>query len=655
MKRGAERQLTKDDDDNEIEELSPDQGFQKADEVVLARRPMKALPRRSQPVSRAETPPSGSSAPSVPAPPSPAKFSGFSGFTGSSAGSAPFAFGTPAASSKPFSPTVSTMPSSSSPFTGTSSAFAPAVSASASPATKAFASLVGSSSPSVTLAPQAVVDSIPSATTSDTSPPGPSEEDGVAEEIKYLMALRGLNLSFLSAVSKAIESDPFIDVAELLERYKSFRVSAKSDYDEKLGSTKSSSSESRSVPGSTKASTSAPSSAPVSMPPAPSSFAGFKPPVVSSPPASNGFGKAASTSSFSFGSSKPADKSDSNSATLSSPFAFGSHKPAEKSDSGSTTSSTPFTFGSSKFAEKSELSTAPSSSPFGTGFQKFAPAGSSAPKSAFAFGTSSTSSSFSFGTPPATSASKPSTATLFSTPSTNSPFGLFTKSADKDKDQEQEDKGKDKDSGSASTSIFGTTTSFGTPEKPTSSAFSFGSASPSKSPSLGFGKAGTIGNPVGFGFGSPPQTPEDGPSKSSAFTLAAPPKLALTPSEEKIDAESTSGEGTPAPEGEVKSEDGKPKWGDLGVGVLRVKKNKETGMRRLLLRNSSTGKITINFNVHAGMNTSLSEKVVSFMGHEEGRSTPYMIRTKTTDQASALKQALDREIEFVHLTSLAYT
>ena len=52
-------------------------------------------------------------------------------------------------------------------------------------------------------------------------------------EVDYYKALRGLNVSFLSAVSKAIESDPFVDVAELLERYKTLRVSVKSDFDDK--------------------------------------------------------------------------------------------------------------------------------------------------------------------------------------------------------------------------------------------------------------------------------------------------------------------------------------------------------------------------------------------------------------------------------------
>jgi len=34
-------------------------------------------------------------------------------------------------------------------------------------------------------------------------------------------------------------------------------------------------------------------------------------------------------------------------------------------------------------------------------------------------------------------------------------------------------------------------------------------------------------------------------------------------------------------------------WKELGLGLLKVKKHKETGAQRLLLRNSSTGKIAI--------------------------------------------------------------
>ena len=54
-----------------------------------------------------------------------------------------------------------------------------------------------------------------------------------------------------------------------------------------------------------------------------------------------------------------------------------------------------------------------------------------------------------------------------------------------------------------------------------------------------------------------------------------------------------------------------------------------------------------NFLVHGGMNPSVADKVVSFMGHADGASTPYRIRCKTADQAKELKAALDHELEFV--------
>jgi len=90
------------------------------------------------------------------------------------------------------------------------------------------------------------------------------------------------------------------------------------------------------------------------------------------------------------------------------------------------------------------------------------------------------------------------------------------------------------------------------------------------------------------------------------------------------------------------------KWGDLGVGIIRLKKHKESGSRRVLLRNSSTGKIVINFKVYGGLKPSLTDKTISFIGHDEhGTATSYRIRVKTADQARDLKSAFDREIAFV--------
>jgi len=83
-------------------------------------------------------------------------------------------------------------------------------------------------------------------------------------------------------------------------------------------------------------------------------------------------------------------------------------------------------------------------------------------------------------------------------------------------------------------------------------------------------------------------------------------------------------------------------WKELGVGLLKVKKHKETGARRLLLRNSSTGKITVNFRIHTAMKPSVTKQVVSLMGHDDrGNGVPYRLRVKTEQTAHELKDVLD--------------
>ncbi|OJT05789.1 Nucleoporin NUP152 [Trametes pubescens] len=405
------------------------------------------------------------------------------------------------------------------------------------------------------------------------------------------------------------------------------------------------------------------------MPAPPSGFSGFKPIVSSSTP-----------SSSSSGSGFVPKVDTGGSSTLGSPFSFAAPKPAGSESAASEAPKSSFSFGSS-----SATSTTSSAAP--------------AP---FTFGASASGSSL-FSKPSASSSSTPS---FFgsSAPSATSVFGsnLFGgKSSDASKDKDA-DKTEGKDSSNAisssgsSSTFFGTSSTGGsnpfvtsTPEKTSpggSSGFSFGSASPSKGNFFsGFPKAGSIGNPVGFGFGSPPKTPDaesaDGPVKSLPFAFGAPKAAEPSGSDEK---DASSGDGTPAPEsmpvlaagtsihdqegeGEehevtthevrskvykmTKDKDGNSQWGDLGVGVLRLKKHKETESRRMLLRNSSTGKITINFILYSGMNASVADKVVSFIGHDEGHSTPYRIRCKTAAQANELKAALNREIEFVKAKS----
>ncbi|KAI0793179.1 hypothetical protein C8Q75DRAFT_548001 [Abortiporus biennis] len=560
---------------------------------------------------------------------------------------------------------------------------APSVSNSASNATKAFASFLGST-PAI----------------SSKSQPD-DQEEGLKAETKYLTALRGLNVSLIAAISKAIDADPFLDVGEVLERYKHLRISVKSEYDDNLKKLKPKQAEiSASKVGESKPSfgfDTAPTKPAAAMPAPPASFSGFTP--------------VSSSSSLPSSSSIP-----SGFVPKSVSSVFGGPSTTSSDDKSSSASSKPFD--SNIFSgSKPQTSSSDDKS-------------SSAPKSAFSFGpsassSSTTSSPFSFGTPANKPISGNATA-IFGTSPPNAPSifssNLFGKS-DEDKDKSSstaaESAGKISTSfPSSSSGIFGNSSGSAFGSSSTSTGFNLsgtsGSSSTSSktSPFGSFGTSGgstsSFGSPVGFGFGiaggSAKTTEGDSstsfPSTSAPktfqpFSASSNPFGSVTKSTTESEragesSQAQSQEGTPAAEdgsrlltpassvhdmegegeeGEettheirtkvykmTKGKSGTPEWGDMGVGVLRLKKNIENGTRRMLLRNSSTGKIVINFNIYTGMKPDISKNVVSFIGHDysehvteenRGAATTYKLRVKTEAQAQDLKNALDREIEFV--------
>ncbi|KAI0696692.1 hypothetical protein BC835DRAFT_1305493 [Cytidiella melzeri] len=698
MKRGAENQLTRDDsDEEEVADGEPAKGFKKADATVIAKRPLTTLCWKDaraaptfcccisctsttvNPFSLSHT--GGASLsliyymnnaqyvfapqPEPPAAPKFAGFGGFSGFGSSVASTTPFAF---TASTTP-TKTVSTPPSSA--FSAVTSSFPPAnpvsiTSAPVSNATKLFASVVDASSkpePSIQNGHHTRLD----------------DDERVKVETKYYTALRGLNVSFLAACKKAVDSDPYTNIADIMERYNVLRSGVKSDYE---GSLKKLSSptpaavakiESKAPPppassggfgGSSSSSNSTTASnsqskSSLAMPAPPSTFSGFNfPPVAAAAPSSEGGFKPQLASpppgnkSFPFGD-KPADKpadSSLSSTAVKSPFTFGAPTSSSSSSSGDKAAEKTTDLGSS----------------------------STSTKSAFAFGAPTSSTLQAFGG----SASKDGGGAYGATPSVFS-SSLFSAPSDDTKDKQNGKASSLPAFGSMSSSnpFSGTAAVGGTSSDKSSSGlsspFTFGASSTRQT--FGFGKtgSGSIGNPVGFGFGSPPKTPDavSAPqSTSSAFSFGAP-KVGDVTDRESEGSEDTLGQGTPdeAPpmlitntvhdqdgEGEedentaheqkskvykmIKKDDGTQEWKDMGVGLLKVKVHKETDARRLLLRNSSTGKILINFNIHAGMNPSAAKNVVSFMGHENGVSLPYKIRVKTNEQADELRRTLDEEV-----------
>ncbi|CAM9860571.1 unnamed protein product [Discosporangium mesarthrocarpum] len=86
-------------------------------------------------------------------------------------------------------------------------------------------------------------------------------------------------------------------------------------------------------------------------------------------------------------------------------------------------------------------------------------------------------------------------------------------------------------------------------------------------------------------------------------------------------------------------------WADLGVGKLRLMRNKSTDNRRIVLRNDM-GKVVLNVATYQGMNVTLSEKgkSVTFIGNtEQSGPTSFMLRVKSED----LSQLHDRMVELI--------
>ncbi|KAI0305728.1 hypothetical protein B0F90DRAFT_1666544 [Multifurca ochricompacta] len=652
MKRGAEKQLSKDEDpDDEVEQVQS--GFQIARESELAKREIKGLPKRRSPAILTG-PPTTSAAPA-----GAVKFGSFAGFGAAGGVLSPFTF-------------------------ASSAQAAPAISESASNATKKFASFLG---PSSTAGAKPVVSS--ETTRSDAS--GDTDEAA----LKYYTSLRGLNASFLSVVSKVIESDPFIDIADILEQYKKHRISVQQEYDGKSSQVATQSAPSLTKPSIPTASLSfskPATSAFATMPVPPSSFAGF--PAPSATPSfvtpASGFTPSPAASTV-----KP------------SPFSFPSAPPAFSDPKSASLAPTSSLSGFAAGAESSSLFK--SSASFTQKEGEFTPSSKPA---------------FSFGTPgPAVSSTTP----FGNLPKVSTPFGsdkTVPEEKDNDDDKEREssfhlrlrhlafpsrlsteDREKEKDGKAAATtttsSIFGGT--FGSPAK--SSPFTFGAAAAATPAPFGFGvtSSGSEGSPppkagsVGFSFGSPSHSPSQptAPAPGLAFNFAstsasAPPSAAGSASTHLEIPSAAPRADTPATEGSQEDDglarmlspdihggegegeedeettytvkakvfkfttdrEGAPTWSEMGIGMLRLKKHKETNVRRVILRSSTTGKIIINFRIYPGLQPKRSAKTIAFTGHitlpgKDAQSVQYRLRVGTEATAVEMTEAIEREVRII--------
>ncbi|KIK92136.1 hypothetical protein PAXRUDRAFT_830235 [Paxillus rubicundulus Ve08.2h10] len=710
MKRGAERQLTKDafddgDDDDDIEEIQdPGQGFQKADDAALAKRQVRALPKRALAGTPTKTPSlngltptqalSGEDREAAPPP----KFGGFVGFGMETPTPNPFTF----AAQSPTAP----VPAFGSPGIGTGTK-----------PSQPPSSLGMAVQP---VAPGAV-ELYPSG--SGVSPPKPatpaSTEESNVIALKYYKSLRGLNASFLLAISTAVDKDPFFDVASLVESYKNLRTTIQSEFDGSPQPSQSSNppSNSSSTFGEKPLASEKPAAPQFSMPKPPSGpFAGLAGSGEGSSQSRSTSESGTKTAGFSF----PAFTPPSSSAPTQLPFGF-----APKSSEPSVTSLSPSTPSPPKPVFALGISQLDDSSvPKSTSGFSFATPPTTTTKSIF--GSISRETESSSATTPAPLLQPASMTSVFgssgvpnffvgskttsafgTSDSTSKPTSVFGTSIFGSNSAGESSRpspffvstSDDKDTSKSSASVFGSTTTtsstptgsiFGSSDKP----FAFGSASPPKPSAFGFGKpSGSIGNPVGFGFGAPSTKVGDSTSASESsapptgFSFGAPP---AKPAESMFSPPPTekSAESTPQPDaegnengGEVESakllptsthdEEGegeedeetthvvkckvyrlfktgdKNEWKDLGVGMFRLKKHKETNIRRVLMRNSSTGRILINFRIYATFKPTLAKTLISFVGYENNTLTSFRIRVKTEEQASELKHALDRQVAAV--------
>ncbi|GAA5867493.1 hypothetical protein JCM3774_003852 [Rhodotorula dairenensis] len=260
-KRGAEKQLTQDNVEDDDREQNGDGEFAKASEQALAGRKIRGMPKRAGAKGGAAQPPAATTTSTEPtaaqktplfgATAAPNPFAAFGTSSNppaapaASAAASPFTFGVPAAPAP-----APTQPEATQAAAGTPSfSFAPAgtstfsfsasqpSAASAAPPTFSFG---GSSSFGSSAFGSSAFSSAPAASVPAAAPPAPARtktERSQSPALTYYTSLRAMNLSLVDALSAAVEKDPFVDLSadglldKLRDKYISYRSKVQSEYD----------------------------------------------------------------------------------------------------------------------------------------------------------------------------------------------------------------------------------------------------------------------------------------------------------------------------------------------------------------------------------------------------------------------------------------
>ncbi|KAN0061770.1 hypothetical protein ACQY0O_005763 [Thecaphora frezii] len=84
-------------------------------------------------------------------------------------------------------------------------------------------------------------------------------------------------------------------------------------------------------------------------------------------------------------------------------------------------------------------------------------------------------------------------------------------------------------------------------------------------------------------------------------------------------------------------------WKDMGIGIAKLKKHKENGKCRMLVRNEANGKVVVNFNIYASIKPKQEKNVLSFLGFDGSTPTQYRCKIKTDQGAQEFKEAVEKE------------
>ncbi|GJJ06358.1 hypothetical protein Clacol_000549 [Clathrus columnatus] len=422
---------------------------------------------------------------------------------------------------------------------------------------------------------------------------------------KYYTELRALNISFSRAVNDAVEVDPLVDLSVITEKYRTFRegIQKERDSNEAKQTSKTTTSISSFTPSTTSSAFTAP---------------------------------ALPSTTFTFGSSSNPNPASQTTASA----------PSTKSQSWS------------KFTPPSTDKALTPSFSFGT------PSQTSSSSGFFVFGGSSTEG--------ASGSKAATTATTTTAAAPDKPSSSPTTTQNLFKVQ--------------STPITPGFSSFLTPSSSlttTSSSQPSTSTISESSSSTGnlFGAAnkGNMGNPLGFSFGNTPKFPAF-PSTTSTTTVnttigtgtgttteTTSNGLLDVPTKDEVSTEGDesasenaqtdhnnnkenqydkdgAGEEEEETQFETKSKaymnvtgaDGKKAWSPVGTGQLKLKKQKEGTKRRLLMRNSSNGKVIINTLLVPGFKLTVEGKTISFIvPNAEGTADFWKLRLSTESDAKA--------------------